>query len=266
MLEFFRLMEVPETEYLDETLNDLTHAVYNFVKSLMAQAPADEESAERHDNVRFVQQPGDSAEYVLEGKEMIDDVQNFAGSDQVRGASMEGIRDLIERSQEEFEFAISLLEKSANLGGEFSLDCLNLKGILYLERSGFDEAELAFNAVITAKRGDLYTRKVQAHAMGNLAYTCIAMKRLDEAIVWATRSKALAEETSLDHFGARFGLAYGYLLRDFDGDLELARQEFEALSATPESRKVLAASLKLESNQEIRELFVRHGFETQESD
>ncbi|MEZ6195268.1 MAG: tetratricopeptide repeat protein [Planctomycetota bacterium] len=261
--DYFKVLEVPESGYLDETLDDLTLALYNLVKALMkrdeAREPAAGDAERRHGNVLFVDEPGDADEHAQDGDEMIDDVQDYVGRDEVRGASMEGIRRLIEESQARFEAAEVLLRKAAELDGRFSLDCLNLLGILHLERGENAEAEATFREIIRRGGGDLEARKVQVHAMNNLSFLCVARTDVDEAINWARRSRALAEETGIDPFASRFGLMYFYLRRNQAGDLERAIEEVKGLVEAPKSLDALRRCLLLATNAEIRNLVETSG-------
>lgn len=255
--EYFRVLEVPETGYLEETIDDLTKSLYDLVKALMKRD--DEDAADDHENVLFVDEPGDAEEIAQEGDEMIDDVQDFAGSDEVRGESMESIRMLIGRSRDRFDAAVVLLERAVDLNGLFSLDCRNLLGILYLKHGEVEEAESAFREVIRRGGRDLQARTVQVHAMNNLSFICAAGENLNEAIELARKSQVLADETGIDPFGSFFGLMYFHLSRGESGDLEAAVAAIESLSERDAGMEQLRRCLALASNHSIRELLRDRG-------
>ncbi|MCB9833628.1 MAG: hypothetical protein H6807_14255 [Planctomycetes bacterium] len=257
--EFFRLIEVPESGYLQETLDDLTENIYNLAKALIKESP--EENRADHENIRFLEQPEAAEHYVAEGDEIVADVQDYAGDDEVRGESMDGLRDCMRRSRSEFDLVMVLLRRAIDLEGRWSADCSNLMGILHLSHENLDEGEACFRAVIGLRAPDLYLRTVQVHAMNNLAYVCAMKAKLDEAILWATRARVLAEECGVEAFGTRFGLMYFFLSRKHDGDLERAAAEIEAMLADPGSQAEFLRCLKLPSNKEILELVIGNGMD-----
>lgn len=254
--DYFRLLKSNGPGYVDESIDDLTLAIYNLVKALLKKTPAKRDE-EKHDNLRFYNEPGDASEYVKEGAEAIDDVEDFLGTDEVRGESMESIRALLETSCR--ELAEKLLQKGADLGGRYSLDCRNLQGVLAVYSKNWDEAERAFAAVISAPAVEPYVRNVQSHAMINLAYVHQARKGYDDAVKWGRRAKSLAEELGLDTFCHRFGLAYFHLLRDGRGDLESANSEIDEMLADEKSARELRFFLALDQNKVIRELYSARG-------
>ncbi len=259
--EFFRVIDVPESEYLQETLDELTENIYNLCKALVNESPADQQ--QDHENIRFLEQPEAVEHYIDEGDEIVADVQDYTGHDQVRGASMDNLRDTMQRSKSEFDLVISLLQRGIDLDGRWSADCRNLKGILHLSKEQTEEAEVCFRDVIAMRGVDLYLRTVQVHAMNNLSFVCCVKKRMDEAVKLAVRSKVLAEETNIDTFSSQFGLMYFYLLRNQDGDLANAVQEIVSMLEKDDRRDEFARCLRLPSNKEILDLFESNGLHEQ---
>ncbi|MFT7619313.1 MAG: hypothetical protein ACI97A_002963 [Planctomycetota bacterium] len=259
--EFFRLIDVPESEYLDETLDELTENIYNLCKALVKEGPA--EKQQDHENIRFLEEPEAADHYIDEGDEIVADVQDYAGHDQVRGESMDNLLDEMKRSTAEFDLVLDLLQKGIDLKGRWSADCRNLKGILYLSEEQTEQAEVCFRDVIAMRGVDLYLRTVQVHAMNNLSYICCMNSKIDEAIKLAIRSRALAEETGIDTFSCRFGLMYFYMLRDQDGDIAHATEEISSMLGSDGKKEEFARCLKLPSNKEIRHLFENHGLDDQ---
>ncbi len=257
--EFFRLIEVPESGYLQETLDDLTENIYNLAKALIKESPA--EARADHENIRFMAQPEAADHYLAEGDEIVADVQDYTGDDRVRGESMNGLRDCMKRSRSEFDLVMSLLQKAIDLGGRWSADCRNLKGILHLSKEDLTAAEACFRAVIRTPGADLYLRTVQVHAMNNLAYICAMNESLDEAVRWAGKARVLSEECGMDLFSSRFGLMYFYLSRQGEGDLDLAAREIEAMMADGRSRDEFLRCLKLPSNRAIMDLVLASGLD-----
>jgi tetratricopeptide (TPR) repeat protein len=254
--DFFRLMTPPTTGYLKESIDDLTLSVYNLVKAILKKAPADP-GEEKHENLKFTQEPGDADQYVKDGAECIDDVEDYLGTDQVRGQSIETLRALMEQSHK--QLAMDLLQKGVDLGGLYSWDCRNLQGVLHLYGGRLDDAERSFAQVVTAVHEDSYVRTVQAHSMINLAYVYQGKGRYDDAVKWGERSKALAEELNLSTFWSRFGLSYFYLLRDKPGDVERAGAEIEAMLASAALAVDFHCYINADANKVIRGLYDQRG-------
>ncbi len=70
--EFFRLIDVPESEYLQETLDELTENIYNLCKALVKEGP--EEKKQDHETIRFIEEPEAADHYIDEGDEIVADV------------------------------------------------------------------------------------------------------------------------------------------------------------------------------------------------
>jgi tetratricopeptide (TPR) repeat protein len=257
--EYFQVLDVAESGYLNETIDDLTKALYDLVKALMKSEANRQRDLDEHENVLFVDAPGDAEEIAQEGDEMIDDVQDYVGSDQVRGESMESLRLLIDESKERFDATVVLLQRAVDLDGHFSLDCRNLLGILHLKHGDAVAAEACFREVIRRGGQDLRARTVQVHAMNNLSFICGDRGELDEAIQLARKSRVLADETGIDPFGSYFGLMYFHLRRDAAGDLDHAAEAVEVLVAQDETHDNLKRCLGLASNAAIRDLIRDRG-------
>ena len=261
MAQFFRMLEVPESEYLAETIDDLTLSIYNLAKSIMRQPTSEQEDEASHENVLFVTQPEAPSHYVEEGAEIASEVQDYTGQDDVRGESMEHVREIMERPRHEVDFLLHLLDRGIALGGCYSNDCRNLKGILLLSEGEKEAAEKELRAVIAAPNADLYLRSVQVHAMNNLSWICSDRGDVNEAIKWATRSRVLAEECDLDQFSSRFALMFFYLQRNADGDGRAASAEVEAILASDTGRKEFMRCMTLAANAEIKQLFLARGLD-----
>lgn len=254
--DFFRLLKAPTSDYVKETIDDLALAIYNLVKSLVKSTPSDS-GEESHENVRFTSEPGDASEYIRDGAEAIDDVEDFLGTADVAGENMESLRAMIEQSHR--RLAMKLLQKGVDLGGPYALDCRNLQGIIYLNANSLDEAEKAFANVIAAPPTDAYVRRVQMHAMINLAYVHHCRNGFDDAVKWADRSRALAEEIGLDAFTSRFGLAFFLMERNAPRDIDRAAQEIAKLIATEVGIKEFRRYIEMPSNKIIKDLFHSRG-------
>lgn len=256
VMNFFRLMEAPSSGYLEETVNDLTGAIYGLSKALIRDRSSEDDS---HQQIRYLSQPESTEHYMREGSEMIDDVQDYTGAEELRGSNTEDIREMIETSRErQVDIVVRLLDKAIELDGEFSADCLNLKGVLLISQSEFSEAEACFRAIMKRPRVDLYHRKLQLLAMNNLAYLRRIENDLDGAIKLAERSKVFAAEFDGDDFGSRFALMFFYLLRGAETDIDRAAEEVGSLTATESTREEFFRFLKLDHNSEIREIYERH--------
>lgn len=251
---FFRVMDAPESEYLDQSLDDLCESIYNLAKALIKRPTEDDD----HENVRFVTDPGQPDTYIDRGSDVIDDVQDYIGSDVVRGNSMEGLRDLMEESSGDFDLPHELLQQAIDLNGSHALDCHNLKGILFLQDEKPEQARAEFKAVLNHTPVDGYVRTVQVHSLANLAYVYLAEGNLEEAIQHSRRSRVLAEGCNLDPFNAVFTENYARLLRGDPADIEAVRAELSNLRSDSKSSSMLETALAMENNAEIRELYAKH--------
>ena len=251
---FFRVMEAPNSEYLEQSLDDLTESIYNLAKALIKRPSEDDD----HENVRFVNDPDTPETYIDQGNDVIDDVQDYTGSDSVRGSSMEGLRDLIEDSSGAFDLPHELLQQAIDLKGSHALDCHNLRGILYLQEEKPALARVEFQSVLDHTPVDTYVRSVQVHSLANLAYVQIAEGNLSEAIRLAHRARVLAEECGLDSFTAVFAENYARLLRSEPADIAAVRESLSSLRSDPTASNTLDAALAMENNAEIQTLYVSH--------
>ncbi|HGY92954.1 MAG TPA: hypothetical protein ENK43_17460 [Planctomycetes bacterium] len=259
MSAFFQNLDVPESGYIRETVDDLTLSLYNLAKALMRQPAAKEEDPDL-ENVLFVSNPDASPDhYKEEAVEITEDVEDFTGRDDFRGASMEGMRNLMARSRREVDLLLSLLDRGIALEGQYSWDCRNLKAILLLTEERLEDAERELRAILALRGADVYLRSVQVHAMNNLSYVCSMKGDLGEALKWATRSRVLAEECNLDPVPCRFSRMFFLLKRDGPGDRDAAREEVRAILERDGGLEELQNCLALPSNKEIRELFVAKG-------
>src|SRR5262245_57573801 len=83
MASFFRTIELPESSYLRETIDELALAIYNLAKAVIRDRPA-ASADETTENLRITQPGGGSAEEnVQAGSEMIDDAEDYVGSSKV---------------------------------------------------------------------------------------------------------------------------------------------------------------------------------------
>ncbi len=74
---FFRTVELPESSYLRETIDELALALYNLAKAVIRDRPARSE-AEATENLRITEPGGGSAEEnVQAGVEMIEDAEDY---------------------------------------------------------------------------------------------------------------------------------------------------------------------------------------------
>ncbi len=251
---FFRVMEAPSSEYLDQSLDDLTESIYNLAKALIKR-PSDDDD---HENVRFVNDPEDPATYVDQGLDVIDDVQDYTGADSVRGSSMEGLRGLIGESSSAFDLPHELLQQAIDIRGAFALDCHNLRGILYLQEEKPQLARAEFQSVLDHRPVDTYARSVQVHALSNLAYVQIGELNYSEAIVLSNRSRVLAEECGLDSFNAVFAENYARLLRGTAADIVAVTESLKTLRRDSSPSATLKAALSMENNAEILALYAQY--------
>ncbi len=260
--DFFRCFEVKPSQYLAETLDELSFSVYNLVKAILKQS----RSAADFEIVTFVEPPGPVEEHVADSFTALDDVEDCTGAEVVGDTDVGEVRRLVRdlRDPSAFErrktdLAVLLLDLNARLGGKYSLDSLNLKGVIRYCEDRFAEAEAAFHAVIGADRRDLYSRTVNFHAMTNLAYARQQQGDLDAAVRWAGKAVALGEELGLPLSSAEAGLVYFLLLRNLGGDPDRAAERLARASETAERRAEMERLFNLDQNAKMREVLRSSG-------
>lgn len=249
---FFRTIELPESSYLRETIDELALSIYNLAKSVIRdRPPAGPDDAT--DNLRItVPGGGTETENVQAGVEMIDDAEDYAGSHRVAGVDLEALRSRLEDASTSrgmrIDLALGLFGCLTGLQSRYLAKAWNWIGALHLQKKDFDAAEAAFLKVLAAEGGD---REVRSFAHCNLAYVFKQKGDLDRAIRSAQRSVVFAGEDGGDPYFGRFAEIYFRLLRGQEGDAAAARALLAQIQASPGGRAQWVGDLRLPSNEPV---------------
>jgi tetratricopeptide (TPR) repeat protein len=256
---FFRTIELPESSYLKETIDELCVAMYRLAGAVLRERKDPEDNTE---NVVPVSggAAGTSRDHVEHGHEMIADVEDYVGTDEVGGQNLGVVRKLFdqaERNEErKVDLAAVLCEEIARFPTRHRASALNLLGVLRLWRNRVAEAENAFVQALGEPDHDDDSRIARASALCNLGYAQQLRGDVEKAAKSERKSLALCEELGIDPFHALFGLFYFSLLRDEAG-LADARDALGRLLVLEDGRGRLRDMLALENNRPILDAFRR---------
>jgi tetratricopeptide (TPR) repeat protein len=254
--QFFRAIELPPSAYLKETIDELCLAMYRLAGAVLRERRDPEDNTE---NVVPVSGAGGSAhEHVEHGQEMIADVEDFTGSDEVSGRNLGTVRKLLDQAESsedrKVDLASVLCEEIARFQTRHRASALNLLGVLRLWRNRVQEAETAFMQALSEPDFDEDSRIARASALCNLGYAQQLTGDLERASKSERRSLALCEELGIDPFHALFGLFYFALLRK-DAGLADAREALTLLLKLSAGGARLTEMLALENNRPILDAF-----------
>ena len=251
---FFRTMELPESSYLRETLDDLALALYNLGKAIIRDRPPVNPD-DVTENVVITEEGRDGIDENLEaGVETIEDAEDYTGSSVVEGADLEEVRRLLESAEDarrmRIDLALEIFRRVPPLGSRYTSEAWNWIGVLHCQKEEFEEAERAFMQVLRAPDG---ATNVRALTHCNLSYVFKARGEVDRAILSARRSVILAEEDGKDPYFGRFAEVYFLVLRGRSEDLDAAEKVLSTLCATREGLERLRNDLHLASNEPVLE-------------
>ena len=255
---FFRTMELPESSYLRETLDELALALYNLGKAIIRDRP-DLEPEPTTENV-YITEPveGSEGDNVRAGVEMIEDAEDYAGSSRVGGMDLDDLRGLLEDAETsrgmKIDLALQVFDPITRMDCRYRSEALNFIGVLNYQKEDLDRAEAAFLEVLASRDG---ARNVRALTHCNLSYVFKHRGDLERAVRSAERAVTLAELDGKDPYFGRFAAMYHRLLRSSAEDLDAGRGHLEAILAEDGGAERLRRDLHLATNAPVLEAFLR---------
>ncbi len=227
---FFRTIDLPESSYLKETIDELAFSFLNLARAIIRDRPAEGEGSESA-VIAITREGGGSAkENVEAGSEMIDDAEDYAGSARVGGMDLEELREQLEDAETgaglRNDLALDLFHRVTGLDSRYEAEAWNWIGALRYGQERLDEAEAAFLKALSLSVG---LHEVRSFAHCTLAYIFKHRGDLDRAVQSARRSVVLAEEDGKDPYFGRFAELYLRLLRGAEEDGAQIREVVLAL-------------------------------------
>ena len=252
---FFHTVELPESSYLRETIDELALALYNLAKAIIRDLPPTGPD-DVTDNVIITEEGGGSVdENVQIGCEMIDDAEDYAGSSFVGEMDLEELRATLEDAEGSrvmrIDLALGIFARVTPLASRYLYEAWNWIGVLHSQKNELDQAEIAFTKVLRAPDG---ARNVRSWAHCNLSYIYKHRGDLDRAIKSARRSVVWAEEDEKDPYFGQVAGIYFHLLRGQEGDQAAAEEILQAVLKAPEAALRLKEHLRLASLAPMRKV------------
>jgi len=199
LTRFFRTVELPDSEYLKETIDELALALYNLAKAIIRDLPASGPDDET-EGVHITEEGGGSVDENLEaGREMIDDAEDFTGSSRVGGMDLEELRGVLQSPDVSrimrIDLALDIFARVTSMPSRYESEAWNWMGVLFCQKGELDRAEGVFLRVLGARSP---ARNVRSLARCNLSYVHQQRGELDLAIREATvRSRLAAARRTL---------------------------------------------------------------------
>ena len=261
LTRFFHTVELPESTYLRETIDELALAVLNLARALIRDEPGSSET----ENVRITEAGGGTAAENLSASDgLLGDAEDFTGSTRISGVDLEEVRSELmataDRRERRLELAMALFRRITTLACRYHDKAWNWLGVLHYQREEFAAAEAAFLKVLSDPSGAQHAR---AFAHCNLAYVFKHKGDLDRAVRSAERSILLSEEDGRDPYFGRFAALYMRLLRGAPNDAAKAALHAEALQQEGGGRTRLLQDLGLPSNKPVLEVVRQSGLAAQ---
>jgi len=252
---FFRVLEIPQSAYLRETLDELAIAMHGLALAVIRERVDPEANT---DNMVPVAAPeGASEDLARQGAEMVDDAEDWAGSSRVSGHDMAEFRDVIDdaaRSRErKLDVAAKVCEAASRVATRHLPRVLNLLGAVRLWQSDVDAAEAAFLRTLACRDADEDGRRAQVFAHVNLAYVQRQRRRWDAADLSARRAVALAEELGEDPLFGLFAQLCIAVDRVAESGVGAVERVVARLIALPSGTARLRDALALENNKPVRD-------------
>ena len=252
---FFRTIDLPESSYLKETIDELAFSLLNLARAIIRDGPEEGEDASAV--IAITREGGGSAEENVEsGSEMIEDAEDYAGSARVGGMDLAELRaqlaDIEQGAGLRNDLALDLFHRVAELKSRYEAEAWNWIGALHYGAERLDEAEAAFLKALSRRDG---IHEVRSFAHCTLAYIFKHRGDLDRAVLSARRSVVLAEEDGKDPYFGRFAELYLRLLRDADEDGAQIREVALTLKATDWDR--FRGDIAAAANAPVLEAYLR---------
>ncbi len=253
---FFRTVELPESTFLRETLDELALSIYNLAKAIIRDRPP-ANARDSAENVRITEEgAGSEAENLQAGVEMIEDAEDYTGSSRVGDLALSELRDQLSSAEGapgmKIDLALSLFRRLTTLQSRYLFKAWNWIGVLHYQKEDWSDAEQAFLRVLTAEDG---AREVRSFAHCNLAYVHKHRGDLDRAVRAAGKSAILAEEDGQDPYFGQVAELYFRLLRGSERDPERARDLLERILGKPGARRRFVEDLRSGPNAPMLQVF-----------
>lgn len=252
---FLHQVDLPESSFLRETLDELALALYNLGKAIIRDLPP-RGPDDVTESVAITEKGGGSVdENRRAGVEMIEDAEDYAGSSRVGEMDLEELRQLIEDAEDtsrmRVDLALAIFEEIARLPSRYLYEAWNWIGVLHLQRGSLDRAEAALNEVTQAREG---ATNVRCFAHCNLGYLHKQRGDLDAAVLSAQRSVVFAQEDGKDPYFGRVAGLYFRLLRGGESDVEQAEILLREILDTEGGATRLRHDLGLSTMRPIRDV------------
>jgi tetratricopeptide (TPR) repeat protein len=260
MSRFFRTMELPPATFLKETLDELCGAMYQLAVGVLRERVDPEVSTE---NVVSVYTKGSAKDAAADGRDMLNDAEDFAGEPTVGDVALDDVRGLLDRAEmskeKKLDMARLLCEQIVRFDSRHTAVACNLLGVIHHWQGRHDEAERAYLRTLAAPVRETSDRSFKAFAHCNLAYVSGERGDFKAAAASARRSIAVAQEIDENPFFGEFALVYFLVKIGPSGETE-ARETLRALLARPDGAKRFVDALRMENNRGVaatlRESFV----------
>lgn len=253
---FFKTVELPESRFLEESIDELAFSLYNLARALIRERKHDGEEDEQA-VIQVTEEGGGTAAENLEvGTEMLDEVEDFSGSTFVHGMNLGELRGLLQDAetaeQMREDLALQVFHRITEMRCRYVARAWNWIGALNYQRQRFDDAESALRRMLQIEEDN---RDARAYAHCTLSYIHKHRGELDEAIRSARRSSVLAQEDDRDPYFGRFAEFYFLLLRGKEGDTGKADRLLSELTATEDGRSRLKGDLLAGPNKPVLDAF-----------
>jgi len=254
--QFFRTVDLPESSYLRETIDELALSMLNLARAVIRDRPPDVSESEAA--VLTITDPtgGSTQDNLASGHEMIEDAEDYTGSSLVGGTDLGEVRDLLSEAEGQdrrrVELALDLFRRVSAIECRYEAEAWNWIGALEYRRERLDEAEAAFLKLLSLQQG---LEEVRAYAHCTLAYIFKQRGDLERAVRSARRSVVLAEEDGKDTYFGQFAELYFRLLRGASDDPQEAEEIFQGITRTDAGRARFRADMLAAPNAPVLEVF-----------
>lgn len=259
---FFHVLELPESAFLRETLDELAIAMHGLALAVIRER---HEPDANTDNLVPVDAPvGAAGDLARQGNEMVDDAEDWVGSTEVAGHDMGQFRDVLDSAtatrERKLDVAARICESVSRLATRHLPRSLNLLGAVRLWKSDLDGAEEAFLRSLACRDPDEDGRRAQMFAHVNLGYVHRQRGQFDKAVAAARRAAILSEELGEDPLFGWFAQFCFEIERPDGTGLKAAEGVFRKLMALPDGYRRVCQALALENNRPVVESLKSTGF------
>jgi hypothetical protein len=248
---FFRTIELPASAFLRETIDELCGTMYQLAVGVIRERKDPDVNT---DNMVSVYTRGGTGAAAADGRDMLDDAEDFTGAPAVGDVAFDEVRDVIARAEmsreKKLDLARMICEQILRFETRHVAVASNLLGVVHLWQGRSEDAERAFLRTLAAPAKTPEERVFKAFAHCNLGYLSRAKGDLRAATMSARRSIAVSEEIGEDPFFGLFALIY---FQNLEGDATAAeaRETAARLFALKDGETRFSDALKLENNREV---------------